>query len=108
MGNGRNEILTIPEIVNTLLTRNYPEVEEYDGKKKLVVFVPDWYLTTAIKYVEPSRGRELKKYSREAADLCPERRKYFEEQEKIFMGGERQYAGELPERNLYDALKERF
>ena len=54
LGNGRNEVLTIPEIVNELLPRNYPELNEFRGeriqlafwkKNNPVIFVPEWYLT---------------------------------------------------------------
>ena len=108
LGNGRNEILTILEIVNELLTRNYPELEEFDGTEKLAIFVPEWYLTKAIKYVEPNRGSQLQTQSQEAANLCPERRQYFEDMKNFFAGGQRTYWGELPEKNLYDALQLRF
>ena len=63
LGNGRKVVLTIPEIVDELLHRNYPELIDFNGTKKLVIFVPEWYLTKAIKYVEPSRGQELLDYT---------------------------------------------
>jgi hypothetical protein len=49
LGNGRDQVLTIPEIVEELMPRNYPELVEFDGNRKLVTFVPDWYLTKAPK-----------------------------------------------------------
>ena len=45
LGNGRNQILTIPEIVAELLPRNYPELLDFDGSGRLVIFIPEWYLT---------------------------------------------------------------
>ena len=106
LGNGRNEVLTIPEIVNELLPRNYPELNEFRGEKNLVIFVPEWYLTKAPKYVDPRRGPELEQYSQEAANLCPERKKYFDDMKKFHIGGQRQCTGEVPERRLYDILQE--
>ena len=38
LGNGRNEVLTIPEIANEVSIRNYPEMIDFDGKGKLVIF----------------------------------------------------------------------
>ena len=117
LGNGRNEVLTIPEIVNELLPRNYPELNEFRGeriqlafwkKNNPVIFVPEWYLTKAPKYVDPTRGPDLEKYSEEAANLCPERRQYFDDMKKFHIGGQRQHRGELPERRLYDKLQDYF
>jgi hypothetical protein len=118
LGNGRNEVLTIPEIVNELLPRNYPELNEFRGegkltfwkKSNLVIFVPEWYLTKAPKYVDPTRGPDLEKYSEEVASssLCPERKKYFDDMKKFHIGGQRQHRGELPERRLYDTLQKYF
>ena len=36
LGNGRNQVLTIPEIVEEIMPRNYPEIVDFDGTKKLV------------------------------------------------------------------------
>ena len=108
LGNGRNEVLLIPDIVDELLLRNYPEILEYNGASKLVIFVPEWYLTKAVNYIEPSRGAELQEFAKEAANACPEREKYFEDMKKFYMGGQRMVRGELPERTLYEALQARF
>ena len=119
LGNGRNELLSIPEIVNELLPRNYPELNGFGGekrqlafwkKKNLVIFVPEWYLTKAPKYVDPTRGPDLEKYSEEAAaaSSCAERKKYFDDMKKFHIGGQRQHRGELPERRLYDTLQKYF
>ena len=59
LGNGNDKVLTIPEIANELLIRNYPEVVGFDGEGKLVIFVPEWYLTKASTCVEPSRSETL-------------------------------------------------
>ena len=110
LGNGRNQVLTIPEIVEELMPRNYPEWVDFDGTGKLVTFVPDWFLTKAPKYVDPSRGPQLQEYSEQMANeqLCPERKKVFEDMKKFHLGGQRTQRGELPERELYDALQAYF
>ena len=110
LGNGRNQVLTIPEIVEELMPRNYPEWVDFDGTGKLVTFVPDWFLTKAPKYVDPSRGPQLQEYSEQMANeqLCPERKKVFEDMKKFHLGGQRTQRGELPERKLYDALQSYF
>ena len=38
LGNGRNQVLTIPEIVAELLPRNYPELVDFDGSGRLNMF----------------------------------------------------------------------
>jgi hypothetical protein len=108
LGNGRNQVLTIPEIVDELMPRNYPELVDFDGTEKLVTFVPEWYLTKAPRFVDPSRSPQLQDYSEQMANECPEQRRYFEDMKKFFMGGRRTHRGELPERELYDALQEYF
>ena len=110
LGNGRDQVLTIPEIVEELLPRNYPEIVDFDGTKKLVTFVPEWYLTKNPKYADPSRGPQLQEYSEQMANLqlCPERRKVFEDMKKFHLGGRRTQRGEHPEKELYDALQSYF
>ena len=108
MGYGRNETLTIPEIVDRLLPQNYPELEEFKGTQKLVIFVPEWYLTKAVKHVDPSRSALLRQYSADAANACPERKRYFETMKKFHIAGERTMCGDLVERNLYNILQNRF
>ena len=108
LGNGRNQVLTIPEIVDELMPRNYPELVDFDGTEKLVTFVPEWYLTKAPRFVDPSRSPQLQDYSEQLANECPEQRRYFEDIKKFFMGGRRTHRGELPERELYDALQTYF
>ena len=56
---------SIPEAVAKLLIRNYPDLIEWDGKAKLVIFIPEFYLNKAVKYVEPARGATLLQ-----ANLC--------------------------------------
>ena len=77
------------------------------GVEKLVIFVPEWYLAKVgtIKYVDPSRGRQLRDYSEQVTKLCPERQKYFEDLKRFYQGGKRVYQGELPEMKLYVALQ---
>ena len=110
LGNGRDQVLTIPEIVEELMPRNYPEVVDFDGTGKLVTFVPEWYLTKAPKFADPARSSQLYAYSEQMANepLCPERKKVFEDMKKFYMGGERTHRGELPEKELYHALQAYF
>ena len=108
MGYGRNETLSIPEIVDRLLPRNYPELVNFDGTQKLVIFVPEWYLTRAVKHVDPSRSALLRQNSEDAANACPERKRYFETNKKFYLAGERTMCGDQVERNLYDILQDRF
>ena len=108
LGNGRNQTLTIPEIVAELLPRNYPEVIDFDGSERLSIFIPEWYLTKSVKYVEPSRGPQLQEHAKNVADMTPERRRYFEDLKKFYMSGQRTNRGELPEQNLYVALQAYF
>ena len=110
LGNGRDQVLTIPEIVEEIMPRNYPEIVDFDGTKKLVTFVPEWYLTKNPKYADPSRGPQLQEYSEQIANsqLCPERRKVFEDMKKFHVGGQRTQRGEHPEQELYDALQAYF
>ena len=108
MGYGINETLTILEIVDRLLPRNYPELVNFDGSQKLVIFVPEWYLTKAVKYVDPSRSALLRQYSEDAANACPERKRDFETMKKFYLAGERTMCGDKVERNLYNILQNRF
>ena len=108
MGNGNHGMLTIPEIVAQLLPRNYPELLDLDDSKRLLIFVPEWYLSKNVKYVEPYRGPQLQEYSESLANFCQERKRYFEDLKKFYMTGQRTHRGELPEQNLYLALQAYF
>ena len=96
----------IKEAVEKLMCRNYPEILEWDGLSKLVVFVPEYYLNKATEYVNPEEGlRRL----RDCEDLTlaetnPERRKHLKSHENKFLAGKRTWMGEYPEMNLYNAL----
>ena len=82
LGNGQNGFFPIPDIAERLLFRNYPEVVSFDGKGKLVIFVPEWFLSKAFKCVDPSHSKMLEDYSTELVNnpnLCQERRKYFKD-----------------------------
>ena len=72
-----------------------------------MIFVPEWYLAKVgtIKYVDPSRGKELRDYSEQVTNLCPERKEYFEDLKRFYQGGKRVHQGELPEMKLYVALQ---
>ena len=41
-------------------------------------------------------------------NLCPERKRYFNELKNFYAGGQRMYRGEIPEKNLYFALQTYF
>ena len=101
-------VKSIPGAVAKLLARNYPELVEWNGNTKLVIFIPDYYLNKSVKYVEPSRGSELAAFCKELAESYPERKEDFEQHENVFTSGKRMYCGEVPEMNLYNALKQRF
>ena len=37
LGNGRDQVLTIPEIVEEIMPRNYPEIVDFDGTVSLAL-----------------------------------------------------------------------
>ena len=96
----------IKEAVAKLMSRNYPEILEWDGLSKLVVFVPEFYLNKATEYVNPEDGPKLLKDCEDlvSAETDPERRKHLEKHENKFLAGKRTWMGEYPELNLYNAL----
>ena len=96
----------IKEAVATLMSRNYPEVLDWDGLSKLVVFVPEFYLNKATEYVNPEDGPKLLSDCEDlvSAETNPERRNHLIRQENKFLAGKRTWMGEYPELNLYDAL----
>ena len=98
---------SIPEAVAKLMVRNYPELVKWSGKEAIVIFIPEYYLSKAVKYVDPSKGAQKLEYSKQAAEAMPERRQEFKEHEKVFLGGLRTWRGEAPELDLYNALKKR-
>ena len=115
LGNGKNGVFSIEEIIDFLLMRNYPEINEmkhstffHRKKKSQAIFVPDWYLIKAVKYVDPGRGPGLQKYCETAMSTCPERKEYFQDMKNFHIGCQRTFRGEQPERNLYDSLKKLF
>ena len=79
----------------------------------MVIFIPEWFLTRAIKCVDPSRSDTLLDYSKELmkqTNLCPERRKYFEDLKLLnfYAGGQHVYRREIAKKNLYIALQAYF
>ena len=54
LGHGQQAI-DIKEAVAKLMERNYPEILAWDGKSKLVVFVPEFYLNKATDYSTSAR-----------------------------------------------------
>ena len=67
LGHGQ-QVNSIPEAVAALLERNYPDLVKWNGDKKLVIFIPDFYLNKAVKYVNPNRADEVLKKLEEAAE----------------------------------------
>ena len=98
---------SIPEAVAKLMERNYPELVKWSGKDAIVIFIPEYYLSRAFKYVDPSKIDQKLEYSKQAAEAMPERKQEFKEHEKFFQGGLRTCRGEAPELDLYNALKKR-
>jgi hypothetical protein len=92
--------------VAVLLKRNYPDLVEWNGDTKLVIFVPDYYLNKAVKYVDPKRGNDVLKNLKEVAESNPDRKEEFEKHTDAVIGAKRVYRGEVPERNLYDSLQD--
>ena len=107
LGHGQ-QVNSIPEAVAALLERNYPDLVKWNGDKKLVIFIPDFYLNKAVKYVNPNRGDEVLKNLEEAAELHPERKEEFMKHRNALIGAKRVHRGEVPEVNMYNALTERF
>ena len=104
---GHNQrVNSIPAAVAALLRRNYPDLIEWNGDTKLVIFVPDYYLNKAVKYVDPKRGGEVFKNLKQVAESNLDRKEEFEEYTNAYIGAKRVYRGEIPERNLYDALQD--
>ena len=107
LGHGQ-QVNSIPEAVAALLARNYPDLVKWNGDKKLVIFIPDFYLNKAVNYVNPNRGDEVLKNLEEAAELHPERKEEFMKHRNALIGAKRVHRGEVPEVNMYNTLTERF
>ena len=106
LGHGQ-QARDIEEAVAKLMERNYPEILAWDGKSKLVVFVPEFYLNKATEYVDPEDGpRRLDDLGDmiPAAATNPRKKKHLESCQKKLQGGRRQWMGEYPEMKLYNAL----
>ena len=107
LGHGQ-QARDIKEAVAKLMLRNYPEVLQWNGLSKLVVFVPEFYLNKATEYVNPEDGPQLLKDCEDLslAETNPERKKQLKSHENKFLAGKRTWMGEYPELKLYDALTE--
>ena len=105
LGHGE-QARNIEEAVSKLMIRNYPEILAWDGKSKLIVFVPEFYLNKATEYVNPEDGPRLLRDCEDLtlAETNPERRKHLKSHENKFLAGKRTWKGEYPEMNLYNAL----
>jgi hypothetical protein len=107
LGHGQ-QVNSIPEAVAALLERNYPDLVKWNGDKKLVIFIPDFYLNKAVNYVDQNRADEVLQNLEEAAELHPERKEEFMKHRNALIGAKRVHRGEVPEVNMYNALTERF
>ena len=105
LGHGQ-QARDIEEAVAKLMERNYPEILAWDGKSKLVVFVPEFYLNKATDYVNPEDGPRLLRDCEDLtlAETDPERKKHLKCHRNKFLGGNRTWMGEFPEMNFYNAL----
>ena len=104
---GHNQrVNSIPAAVAALLERNYPDLVEWNGDTKLVIFVPDYFLNKAVKYADPKRGDEVLKNLKQVAESNPDRKEEFEKHSDAVLGAKRVYRGEVPERKLYEALQD--
>ena len=106
LGHGQH-VNSIPEAVATLFVQNYPELVEWNGQNKLVIFIPEFYLSKAFNYVDPNRVNEVLENLYEA-QVNRERRYEFKEHEDALLGAKRVHAGKVPNVNMFNTLKERF
>ena len=98
----------IHQLIVKLFSKNYPEVENWNGDTKLQVFVPEEYLNKAVKYVDPKRVDQLLGFCEEIVKSNPERKNEFEKHRNDLIGSRRNYQGQVPKQNLYNALKEHY
>ena len=99
----------IPKIVDILMSRNYPQLMNWDGFGKLEpIFVPDHYLIKVPEYTDPSRGQDVMENYSEASRIWPERNEEFRTQRNIIEGGRNRYEGDQVEMKVYKILKEHF
>ena len=112
LGNGEDQTeeedtQDLKEIVIKLTWRNYPELMEWNGKDKLVIFIPDHYLIKVPVYPDPTRGAELVENCREMYQRHPERKEEFKRHGDKIEGAKNQYDGDKVEMDLYEILEER-
>ena len=98
----------IHQLIAKLFSKNYPEVENWNGDTKLQVFIPEEYLNKAVKYVDPKRVDQLLGFCEEIVKSNPERKNEFEKHRNDLIGPRRNYQGQVPKQNLYNALKEHY
>ena len=96
----------IHELIAKLFSKNYPEVENWNGDTKLQVLVPEDYLNKVVKYVDPKRVDQLLGFCEEIVKSNPERKNEFEKHCNDLIGHRRNYQSQVPKQNLYNALKE--
>ena len=98
----------IDELIAKLFSKNYPEVENWNGDTKLQVFIPEKYVNKVVKYVDSSRVDQLIGFCEEIVKSNPERKNEFEKHGNDLIGPKRNHQGQLPKQNLYNALKEHY
>ena len=77
------------------MLRNYDYLYNFDGKQKFQVFIPEFYLTKAVQYVDPSNGQELLEKTKDAVDKSSssENKEFYQKEEKIAIEMRRTYLG---------------
>ena len=101
LGHGQ-QARDIKEAVTKLMQRNYEEILTWDGKSKLVVFVPEFYLNKATEYVSPEDGPRLLRDCEDLtlAETNPERKKHLKSHQNKFLAGKRTWKGYGYSRNF--------
>ena len=75
------------------------------GEQKVKIFIPEFYLTQAMKYIEPIDGKKLLENVRKAKDFDEAK---FKKKENEIISMQRKFRGERAEKNLYHGLKDFF
>ena len=102
--------LPLANEVAKVVSRNYPEVHLFNGKEKLAIFVPDYFLfkkQQSMIYADPKRGEKLETNLEKAAE-DPERKKEFICEVRKIRGAKLAFWGDAHEKTMYDALKIRY
>ena len=107
MGGGKIIVDDLVEVTNFLFQRDFSKLDNLDeSTKKAQVFVPDYYLTKAHNNLSPGREddrlHEIDEYIKENPDKVDD----FAEMKKTIKTQKRVITGDIPEMQLFDALKD--